>query len=307
MMHRIYQDYAEPLGDPTTVDRWHRAFEEPVRLKPFVFAAIVASGLVYVGEPIAPPDTSAEEVVASFHHGSNLIMPRALSKVIPMGFRYPSVEVPRLTAVPTIELVDSAAQAPNQTVYTFSNRSLGDPVGDRLIAVTCHCEHGLASPPNISSVTIGGQSATVVVERKTSLTAKGHVGIAIAAVPSGATGDIVVDWGNIRLSCGITVYRITGVPSTTADDTATAEGTSLGMTITIPATGVAVAAATAVEGGAGNASWTNATEQVDAEIDNNATYTAAIDAYPAGGSTTITPSFTTSDAADTACCATWGP
>lgn len=58
----LYQDYASPPAvPPPSMASWYRSFIDPVRLRPFVFATIVASGLTYVGEPIAAADTTDVE------------------------------------------------------------------------------------------------------------------------------------------------------------------------------------------------------------------------------------------------------
>jgi hypothetical protein len=59
--------------------------------------------------------------------------------------------------------VDQAADAANKTVYTWTGRALGAAAADRMIVVCPAARKGGAAS-SISSVTIGGVSATEVIQ-----------------------------------------------------------------------------------------------------------------------------------------------
>ena len=172
---------------------------------------------------------------------------------------------------------DAAVDTTNQTTYTFSTKSFGAADANRQIIVSIAGFHS-ADARSISTVTIGGVSATINVQETHTISGSRQSGIAIANVPTGTTGNVVVTWDNTMTSCAIVVYRTVGA-STTAHDTATDPGAASGVvtgTLDIPSGGIAVA----VVAWKGSASppmttWTVATETEDTTVENNETYSSA--------------------------------
>lgn len=95
-----------------------------------------------------------------------------------------------------------------RTTYTFSGLTFGTAETNRLMVV---CITGYDVSTSISSVTIGGISATIHRQNTTSLSC---MGIASAVVPTGTTGDVVVTFGDAADDAAIDLYSITNLQST---------------------------------------------------------------------------------------------
>ena len=162
--------------------------------------------------------------------------------------------------------LQSIQDASNADSYTFSNQSLGDAASNRYIIVTVYCRRAETTPTSISGITVGGVSATVVVSQQHIATNQLLVAIAIAAVPTGTTGDVVVTFSQSQNRCVIGMYRVTGLNSATAHDTASSTADPTTGNLDIPAGGVAVAMS--AHGFAETASWTNLDEDFDIEIES---------------------------------------
>jgi hypothetical protein len=133
----------------------------------------------------------------------------------------------------TANYIIDAGSFSNSTSYTFSALSFGVAEATREIYV-CILSRTTSTGSN-PAVTIGGVSATLLVGNYVagSVTTTSH--IYKASVPTGTTGDIVVNYSNSMLKCGVFVYRVTGNPTTS---TASAAGTGTPVTANItPATG----------------------------------------------------------------------
>lgn len=152
--------------------------------------------------------------------------------------------MPSFIYIPQLE-IEKVFQAPvslgSGTTQTYSGVSLGAEASDREIFVVMT---GLifGSAPTISSVTVGGVSATLATASTTSISFYGLSAlVAFATVPSGTTGDIVVTWSAAPTRGGIAVYRVTGRPTLGAIETSTASATlsSLGTSVSISSMSVA--------------------------------------------------------------------
>jgi len=148
--------------------------------------------------------------------------------------------------------LQGAGDATDLTTYTFASQNLGTASSDRVIAVAVSGRQ--SSARTVSSVTIGGVSATEIGTRGSS---QNPLGIWIAAVPTGTTGDVVVTFSGAMLRCHIVAWAVTGgatlANASSGTDTATVTGVTGGFII-----------AAANTTGASTFTWTNATEQYDA-------------------------------------------
>ena len=117
----------------------------------------------------------------------------------------------------TFGSLQSASDGANATTYTFSSQNLGDADTDRHIIVGISTRDVGTTSQAISSVSIGGVSATIVVQQRNSATNTCVAGLAIAKVPTGTTGDIVVTFSEEVLRCGIGVWRAIGISATATD------------------------------------------------------------------------------------------
>jgi len=148
----------------------------------------------------------------------------------------------------------------NATSYTFSSQNLGAADADRQIVVAI-AGRALGTP-TLSSVTVGGVSATI---NKTQYTdsggARSTAAIAIADVPTGTTGDVVLTYSAEMLRVGQALYSVTGA-NHTAYDTGGSSADNPSASLDIPADGYGFGTAFIL----GSATWTNLTEDYD-EID----------------------------------------
>ena len=176
----------------------------------------------------------------------------------------------------SISRTDTAAQTPDQSSYTFASMSFGDAAADRHIAV------GIVSRASanrtISDVTIGGVTATPIVnERNPDGGNTTNMAIFIAEVPSGTSGNVVVDFTNTQIRCAITVWRIigsTGVSPSNGFSTVSNPSTDLD----IPAGGVACAISYTQANT--DAVWTGLTEDTDADVEGTTSqYSSAHDEF----------------------------
>lgn len=191
------------------------------------------------------------------------------------------------------KFLQSAIDTTDASTYTFSSQNLGVAGAARTIIAAINARVGVGGVRTINSVTIGGVSATVDVQRA-------HVdgttsGIARAVVPSGTTGDVVVTFSDSVYRCGIALWKIptgTVTPNNTASDVAFPTGSCI---VTGQAGGVIIATAintpTAPTEGAA-VTWTNGVERYDQIIEGNIVHSGADSV--AVGSVTLTSTFDSS-------------
>jgi hypothetical protein len=149
--------------------------------------------------------------------------------------------------------------------YTFSGADLGTPTQTRHIIVAGTSIRA-GNTGLLSSVTIGGVTATIVTEVSTN---NGHSFIAIAKVTSGTTGDIVVTYGLTVENLQISVFAVQGSETVTSLDSFTSTGLTGSQSITTVNGGVLVAVR--MSGGAGSAltlSWTDSSTAANGTITN---------------------------------------
>lgn len=197
--------------------------------------------------------------------------------------------------------LQSANSTADATTYTFSTQNLGTTSSDRYIIVSVHGRKAGAST-TISSVTVGGVSASVVGQVTNFISNTDVVGLFIALVPTGATGDVVVTFGAGMVRAAIGMWAATGIPSATASQVLTSTATpSPSGNLDIPANGFAIAAG--VNGSSGLTTWTGLTEKFDASVPDtgNMVYTGASDEFVSAQSgLTITAAFNASFATECA-------
>lgn len=186
----------------------------------------------------------------------------------------------------TISNTAHAYDASNASAYTFSSAALGTARGNRQIVVGLEATGGTVY--TLSSVTIGGISASVDIQTTTS---NDRIAIVRAAVPTGTTGDIVVTFSNTFNSCAIGVWAVYGASTGAASDTASSSADPPSTTAcAIPAQGVAVGFVRSNANSGGAFAWTGLTEDFDVlEAGEGTTYSGASDAFAtAQASPTIT-------------------
>lgn len=159
----------------------------------------------------------------------------------------------------SIAFLQLAKDATDLTTYTFSSQSLGAAASDRYIICAICGRSNDGSARTISSVTIGGVTATINAQVENTGT---MCGIATALVPTGTTGDVVVVWSGTMGDANIALYRTTNLTSATALDTGTSTANP-GTTNLDTKTGSVIVAISENDNGALTATWTNLTENYD--------------------------------------------
>ncbi len=133
-----------------------------------------------------------------------------------------------------VSATDSDYKTNDGTVYSFTSTSFGAAVSNRYILVGIAYK---ASDSPTLTVSIGGVSATAITG-----TSRYAVGVKtqffIANVPTGTSGTVTVTGTVSGLRCYLATWRITGLNSTTAVDTA---GSS-SFTVNAPADTIDVSA-----------------------------------------------------------------
>ncbi len=104
----------------------------------------------------------------------------------------------------------------DRTTYTFSGLAIGAASANRKVLVSIWTRSGVGTPATVSTVTIGGVAATVL--KSGPLNTFQNLAFAIADVPTGTTGDVVVTFGSGVTSCAVAVYRLIGATGTVSTE-----------------------------------------------------------------------------------------
>lgn len=174
-----------------------------------------------------------------------------------------------------IQGVDSASSATDLTLYTFSSLNFGNEASDRYLAA--YIAGAQVTNRSISAVNIGGVSATEVVAAGAATMLPS--GIYIAAVPTGTTGDVIVQFSGAMVRAGIVLAKITGISSAIATDTATGTSSPLSAGIDISAGGVCFGGAASADSTPDDVTWSNLTEFDQAIAEGFLIVSGACDAF----------------------------
>jgi len=182
---------------------------------------------------------------------------------------------------------NSYADINDLTTYTFAAADLGTATPSRLVVVGAMAFGG-TSDTVVASATINGVAATIVAGANISVVS-GSVVAAVfyAAVPAGATGDIVVTFSGAKVRAAIGVWAVYGSSGahTDADEFSSASATAFALSaLTVPTDGVGIVFAGTANVATTGFTWTNATERSDAVVELNNRYSGA-DTLVAGTAT----------------------
>ena len=164
-----------------------------------------------------------------------------------------------------LDYLQQSTSTADSSTYNFASVNLGTAAGDRYI-IACVAARVGSGTPTIDAVSIGGVSATPVVTQVNTSSGSNVIGIFIAAVPTGTTGDVDVTFSTTMLRCVVTLYRATGI-NPTPSDTDSSTATDPTCNLDIPAGGFAIGAA-CVGSVAGSFTWTGITEDYDAATES---------------------------------------
>jgi hypothetical protein len=177
----------------------------------------------------------------------------------------------------TITFTDSSIDATARTVYTFTSQAFGTASTDRkiLVAVAAH-----RAPTSVTSVTIGGVSATNIITQGRG--SAGVVALYLAAVPTGTTGSVVITFPSTATGGGsVGVWGLTGTSATATDtdseDYGEGDATNFTLDVNVLAGGVAIAtAASGNSGGTHTTVWSGGvTENYDTQVGTNEWHSGA--------------------------------
>ena len=195
----------------------------------------------------------------------------------------------------------AASSGTNQATYTFSNVPFGSPAATRTIIVAVA---GRANTNrSISSVTVGGVTATEITQSSNTSGGGSITGIYRADVPAGASGSVVVTFSGQMVRAGIAAYRMEA--GAAGAHAFTALNTSTAGTIDVPAGGAALAVA--FTNAVATATWSGLTENTDMQIESASSFSTASGTFESAQSgLSVSASWSSSNAV-TACIASFAP
>lgn len=198
-------------------------------------------------------------------------------------------------------VTETTANFINASSNTFSNISMGTADPARYILVAVFGRSNGNGAQTISSVTVGGNGATILVQCTPVLESSSSynvVGFAIIALPTGTTANVVVTCSGSMYGFGIGVWRLINPSSATPTATATDTGHNpLTGSINVSAGGSCFGAAMTVGGGP-SFTWSGLTERFD-DSQNMGAVTGASNDF-ASGQTPLSISATPTVASGTA-------
>lgn len=204
----------------------------------------------------------------------------------------------------TRTFLQAAQDTANGSTYTFSSQNFGAADAGRYI-VCCFQSRAGSGSPIVTSVTIGGVSASIAVQRASTSDGRTLCCIAVAAVPTGASGNVVVVVDTSMVRAEIQLYRVLGISGVTAADVDSSIANSPSVSLDIPAGGIGIGCAGF--NGLTTCTWAGLTEDSDQQIESNQTDSSASGEFAtqqSGLTITCTPI-----AANSSCgvFASWGP
>jgi hypothetical protein len=172
----------------------------------------------------------------------------------------------------SVSFTGTAGDATDSNSYSFAGLSIGAADPSRYV-IAGIVGTGL-NASSFSSVTIGGVSATQIVERANGVT---DAAIYIAAVPTGTTTTVAANFSASKGRAMVFLWRAIGLRSASASatsSTATAVANVLSLTLAVPAFGFVVGI------GADNATtsslvWAGVNKDSDQPTAENSTSTGA--------------------------------
>lgn len=201
--------------------------------------------------------------------------------------------------------VASASDASGGATVTFTGIGIGADVANR-VCVVAVSGRTFSGSDTITSVTIGGVTATLVSGSYNISAGLIASGIYYATGVSGTTANVVVVWSAAPPVSAIGTYRIvTPTPTPTFGGGTNGFGAGLSTGITVPASGFGIAVY-GCRTGNGSVTWTNTTAGAGdwAQFPTGA---RTFGGSSATASATISASSTGSSAGDALSVAAWGP
>ena len=129
------------------------------------------------------------------------------------------------------------------TTYTFTAASLGTASADRHLAIFVCSDNGDSSY-SLNSITVAGTDITSSLADSNQVAAGDfRINLFVVAFPTGTSGNVVVTFSEAISGCGIVIYALTGLKSTTLVDVAKPIDIPVSETISVSSGGVVLACA----------------------------------------------------------------
>lgn len=190
----------------------------------------------------------------------------------------------------SIALTDNATDDTDASTYTFSSRAIGAAHASRVVIVA-----GVFATTSgttaVSSVTIGGYTATKLVEADNQNSGVSRlVSIWAARVPVGTTATIVFNLSGTPVRAGLGVWRAINIKDIAANAVAasdTSNGSPSSVSLTVPSGSVVVAATFANSTGA-LATWAGLTIDFEQNLEAANSMAAASAVFQSSRAPTVT-------------------
>ena len=164
------------------------------------------------------------------------------------------------------------------STHTYAGQGIGTAATTRRVVFAIQATGGTGTA--VSSATVGGTAASLIVARQHSGDTSMFSEMWWAPLATGTTADIVVNYNNTKSRSGLIVWAVYDAFPTAAD-TDGSESISPSVTITAPAQGIVLAAAHLDHSASVTWSWTGISEDAD-ERANGVNHTGASAAFTAG-------------------------
>jgi hypothetical protein len=169
--------------------------------------------------------------------------------------------------------VSTATNTSSGTSFDFTSQAIGTAAAGRVVIV------GIVNDSQtVSSVSIGGVSASLVKRQRDGTSANAELWSAVVA--TGTTATISIAFAGTTERPGIGVWAIYGA-SSSPSATAGASGNAPSTTISVPAGGFAVGCIMHNTGGSSTFSWSGLTENYDAVIASSNSHSGASSLFTA--------------------------
>ena len=217
----------------------------------------------------------------------------------PLPFFCPSTAIAIPASIVYNGNVNSQANNTNYTTQ-FTAVPIGTATADRYCVFSISA--GVVSSQTLSSVTVNGNSPTILQSVYDTSGTKADVDLIGISISSGTTANLQISWSSGVNRCSVLSYSLYNLQSTTPTSYSVKGASGNPYTIsgiTYPAGSVALAVAASYDGGTARLNtWTGLTEDYDANIENGCVVTGASNSFPsylAAQTVTIQPSVSSVD------------
>lgn len=163
-----------------------------------------------------------------------------------------------------ITYADSGSSGSNLSSYTFSAKSFGTEHEERYLLIGVSGQRQAASN-SITSVTAGGQACTQVAAANSGNGTDHITAFFTAAMPTGTSGDVVVNFVGAQYRAAIVVWSVVGGEGTIYDSNSVTTGDPSNTTISSPENGGVVSML--IGNAPTDVAWTGVTEDFEANVD----------------------------------------